>query len=79
MYRRCFCIGEPIDATDGDTALAKLAAVLDTQIRRSPEAWFFWPELPQWIEDARVLHAVADAPIDTVPASSVAGLPDQSQ
>ncbi len=61
MYRRCFCIGAPIDATDGDAALAQLAAVLDKQIRRSPEAWFFWPELPQWIEDARPLHAT-DAP-----------------
>lgn len=61
MYRRCFCIGEPIDANDG-AALAKLADVLDRQIRRTPEAWFFWRELPGWVEDARGLHAPAETP-----------------
>lgn len=63
MYRRCFCIGDPIDPGDSDAALRALAAILDRQIRRTPEAWFFWPELPLWIENARSLSATA-SPVD---------------
>lgn len=60
MYRRCFCVGEPIDASDTDAALSQLAVILDRQIRSAPAAWFFWSELPQWVEDARALHAAKE-------------------
>ena len=36
----------------GSERQAMVADILDRQIRRMPEAWFFWPELPQWIDDA---------------------------
>jgi phosphatidylinositol dimannoside acyltransferase len=50
--KRRFCIGEPLDPSDVAGTLQSVADILDRQIRRMPEAWFFWPELPQWIVDA---------------------------
>jgi hypothetical protein len=50
--KRRFCIGEPLDPKDVAGTLQSVADILDRQIRRMPEAWFFWPELPQWIVDA---------------------------
>jgi hypothetical protein len=64
-YTRRFCIGEPLDPADIDATLQTLADILDRQIRSTPEAWSFWPELPRWIEDAERAagsHATADAP-----------------
>ncbi len=57
---RRFCIGQPLDPTDVGGTLQKLADILDCQIRRTPEAWFFWPELPRWIEDAKKVDDGAD-------------------
>ncbi len=57
---RTLTIGEPIDAKDAD-ALQKFADILTQQIRRTPEAWYFWGELAHWIEDAAPLHAATDA------------------
>lgn len=56
LYTRRFCIGEPLHADDMGATLQTLADILDRQIRRVPEAWFFWPELPRWIEDAKALR-----------------------
>ena len=36
-----------------------LADILDAQIRRTPSAWFFWPEWPQWLADAQKLRESA--------------------
>ncbi|MEO8672810.1 MAG: hypothetical protein ABI411_15940 [Tahibacter sp.] len=44
-------IGKPLEASAPET-LQALAELLDQAIRRTPEAWFFWPEWPQWIADA---------------------------
>jgi phosphatidylinositol dimannoside acyltransferase len=55
FYTRRFCIGEALDPNDVDGTLGALAKILDRQIRSAPEAWFFWPELPRWIEDAKHL------------------------
>jgi hypothetical protein len=60
MYQRRFCIGNPIDPSDTDAALQSLADILDRQIRVAPQAWFFWPELPQWIADAQAHKGAAD-------------------
>lgn len=49
LCTRRFCIGDPLDATDGAATLQELATILERQIRRTPCAWFFWPEWPQWI------------------------------
>lgn len=53
---RRFCIGTPLDPHDVDGTLQALADLLDAQIRRTPAAWFFWPEWPQWLADAAVLR-----------------------
>lgn len=53
---RTLVIGEPIDARD-PAALQKFADILTRQIRRTPEAWYFWGELAHWIADAAPLHA----------------------
>jgi len=53
---RRFCIGAPLDPHDVDGTLQKLADVLDAQVRRTPAAWYFWPEWPQWLADARALR-----------------------
>lgn len=52
LRTRRFNIGEPLDLRDEPVALQRLADILDRQIRQLPEGWFFWPELPRWIEDA---------------------------
>jgi hypothetical protein len=57
---RRFCIGQPLDPDDVDATLQKLADILDRQIRRTPEAWYFWPELPTWIEDAKAVRGKDD-------------------
>ena len=54
---RRFCIGAAMAADDEHAVLAELARLLDARIRDCPESWHFWPELPQWIDDARPLHA----------------------
>ena len=61
---RRFCIGDPLDAHDVAGSLQTLADILSRQIRRSPEAWFFWPELPTWIEDAKKVDGGSPEPID---------------
>ncbi|MEP6484676.1 MAG: hypothetical protein ABJB01_09510 [Rudaea sp.] len=55
---RRLCIGTPLDPADQAGTLQALADILDAQIRRTPEAWFFWPELPRWIEDAAHVDGV---------------------
>ncbi|TLY48810.1 MAG: hypothetical protein E6K53_15535 [Gammaproteobacteria bacterium] len=57
---RKLVIGEAIDAKD-PAALQKFADILSRQIRRTPEAWYFWGELSRWIEDAAPLHAAGPA------------------
>ncbi len=52
---RRFCIGDALDPNDVPHTLQTLADILDRQIRRTPEAWFFWPELRPWIEDAKAI------------------------
>lgn len=54
---RRFCIGDPLDPTDIQATLQTMAGILDRQIKRSPHAWFFWPEFPQWIAAARTATA----------------------
>lgn len=49
---RRICIGTPLDPADLDNTLQKLADILDRQIRATPSAWYFWPELPAWIDTA---------------------------
>ncbi len=49
---RRFCIGEPLDPNDASGTLQVLADILDRQIRRTPGAWFFWPEWPAWVSAA---------------------------
>ncbi len=60
---RTLTIGEAIDPKDPD-ALQKFADILSRQIRRTPEAWYFWGELSRWIEDAAPLHAGPTATSD---------------
>jgi len=45
---RRFCIGAPLDPHQPAATLQALADILDRQIRRTPSAWFFWPEWPSW-------------------------------
>lgn len=49
---RRLCIGAPLDPTDTSGTLQALADILDRQIRTTPSAWYFWRELPAWIEAA---------------------------
>lgn len=69
FYTRRFCIGAPLDPTDVDATLQTLASILDRQIRRAPEAWIFWSELPRWIEDAKKLREAAVSAQETEVAS----------
>lgn len=57
MRTRRFCIGEPLDPADTDATLRTLAGILDRQIRRSPHAWFFWPEWPRWLADSEAARS----------------------
>ena len=57
---RRFCIGEPLDPTDIRATLQSMAGILDRQIRRSPHAWFFWPEWPRWIADAQAAAEIKE-------------------
>ncbi len=59
LRTRKFCIGEALDLNDIGAALQKLADILDRQIRNLPEAWFFWAELPRWIEDTNTQRSTA--------------------
>jgi hypothetical protein len=52
LYKRRFCIGEPLNPADKAGTLQKLADILDRQIQATPEGWTFWSELPSWISDA---------------------------
>lgn len=56
---RRFVIGEPLDPADPGT-LQKLADLLDAAVRKTPSAWFFWPEWPLWLEQAPEAVAKAD-------------------
>ncbi len=67
---RHFCIGEALDPADPDRTLQALADVLDRQIRRTPAAWFFWPEWPRWTADAPA--ALGAGPPQTPDATPVA-------
>ena len=58
---RRFCIGEPIVPRDLAQTTQRFAAMLDERVRTTPEAWYFWPEMPQWIADAGKLDAPGDA------------------
>jgi hypothetical protein len=58
---RRFCIGEALDPHDVDGSLQKLADILDAQVRRTPAAWYFWPEWPQWLADAQALRGEVQA------------------
>lgn len=49
---RRLCVGAPLDPSDPDAALQALADILERQIRATPSAWYFWRELPDWIEAA---------------------------
>lgn len=62
---RRFCIGEPLDPNDVGGTLQTLADILDRQIRRTPEAWYFWPEFPTWIADAQALRDKTDSAKET--------------
>jgi hypothetical protein len=62
LRTRKFCIGEPLDASDPAATLSALAQILDRQVRRMPESWFFWPELPRWIADATAVRSAAATP-----------------
>lgn len=46
---RRLVIGDPLDPADPG-ALQALADRLDAAIRKTPSAWFFWPEWPLWLE-----------------------------
>ena len=48
---RRLVIGDPLDPAAPDT-LQRLADLLDAAIRKTPSAWFFWPEWPLWIEQS---------------------------
>lgn len=58
---RRFCIGEPIHPRDLAQTTRDFAAMLDQRLRTTPEAWYFWPEMPQWIVDAAKLDAADEA------------------
>ena len=49
---RRFCIGPPLDPADTSRTLQALADTLERQIQATPAAWYFWRELPEWIEAA---------------------------
>ena len=58
---RRVCVGAPLDPNDVDGTLQALADILDREIRRTPSAWFFWREWPDWLTWAAA-HARGDVP-----------------
>ncbi|UXI69464.1 hypothetical protein [Tahibacter amnicola] len=66
---RRFVIGEPMDPHAPDT-LQRLADLLDTAIRRTPSAWFFWPEWSAWL---------ADTPAAIAAPAAAAGVSERSE
>jgi hypothetical protein len=58
---RRVCVGAPLDPNDIDGTLQSLADILDREIRRTPSAWFFWREWPDWLTWAAA-HARGDVP-----------------
>ncbi|MBX3689164.1 hypothetical protein [Dokdonella sp.] len=53
---RTLVIGAPIAPEPIEAALAQLAQLLDSLIRKQPAAWLFWAEWPAWQRDAAALH-----------------------